>query len=338
MLKHRSICILLLLLVTTLPVWAQTATPTVIVPSPTPEGVVVTAAPVPTIVATAVPFIPGVCSEPLPLVVGAIIYTRPGINIRNMPTLSGAIVNYLDSSITYRVTGDYVCADGVNWWPVRGPIGYNPGWVAEKESSLGRYLIFPADLPIPECADPLNLPIGQRVPLLNGGIRVRSNPSLTGQVLTVALIDSPVTVIGEPVCNDDFNWWPVEVINVGVTYTGWMAEGFAGEPWVVQSGLPSEEEGTLCAPPLNIGEGTRAYVGYRDDEPKSLRAAPGRDSDLLYTLVEGIAFTVIGGPVCANNLNWWEIQITTRPDVTGWLAEGGPGNYWIRRFTAIELR
>lgn len=333
MMKHRSICnilIILFLFITVVPVLAQTATPPPI-PTATPL-------PAPTVVATAIPFVPGVCSEPLALVVGSIIYTRPGINIRNLPTISGAIVQYLDQSITYRVTGDSVCADGVNWWPIRGPIGYNPGWVAEKESSLGRYLIFPAEPLGPQCAEPLSLPIGQRVPLSNGGIRVRSEPSLNGQVLTVALIDTPVTIIGLPVCADDYNWWPVEVINVGITYVGWMAEGFAGQPWVVELGLPSEAAGTLCAPPLNIGEGTRAYVGYRDDDPKSLRVAPGKNSELLYTLVEGIAFTVIGGPICADNLNWWQIQIISRPDVTGWLAEGGPGNYWIRRFEAIELR
>lgn len=321
--KHRSTVVILILLLTiAASAAAQTATPP---PFPTP-------------VPTVTPFVFGTCSQPLALVPGSIIYTRPGINIRNQPTLSGGVVQYLDQSITYRVTDGPVCADGVNWWQVRGPIGFNPGWVAEKESSFGRYLIFPADTLEPTCAEPLNLPVGERVPLLNGGIRVRAEPSLSALVLTVALIDTPVTIVGEPVCADDFNWWPVEAVNAGVTYRGWMAEGFAGEPWVQEELLRSEEAGTLCAPPLNIGVGTRAYVGYRDDEPKSLRAEPSLDAPLLYTLVEGIAFTVIGGPVCANNLNWWQIQIISRPDVTGWLAEGGTGNYWIRRFSAIELR
>jgi hypothetical protein len=279
------------------------------------------------------------CAPPLELAPGARIHTRPGINIRNLPSRSGGVVEYLDSSITFRITQGPVCADGVNWWRVSGPTNFNPGWIAERESRDGRYLIFPADPdPATLCAPPIDLTIGQSVPVVSGGIRVRAAPTLAGQVLTVVLADTRVTVVGGPVCADGYNWWEVTApINPAsdLLVRGWLAEGFGGAiPWLAQPPGPSLEAGNLCPPPLRgLGVGTRAYVSYRTgDLPRNLRAEPGRDAPVLYTLIDGIAFTIIGGPVCADNINWWQIQITTRPDAVGWLAEGGPGNYWIRRF------
>ncbi len=275
------------------------------------------------------------CGVPLELAVGDLLNTRPGINIRNLPTLSGGVVEYLDSSITFRVTEGPVCADGLNWWRVRGPVNFNPGWIAEKESPTGRYLIFPVP-PDPEtlCADPINLTIGQQVPVVSGGLRVRAEAGLSAQVLTVALANTTLSIVGGPVCANGYNWWqviapvnPTSAVNV----RGWVAEGFGGDvPWLEEPAPVSE----VCAPPLRgLGPGVRAYVNYRTgNEPRNLRAEPTVAGDLVVTLIDGVAFTILEGPVCAGGYNWWKIEITTRPDVVGWLAEGGAGNYWIRRF------
>lgn len=283
------------------------------------------------------------CGPSLGLQPGARIYTRPGIYIRNLPTRSGGIAEYLDRSLTFRVTGGPVCADGLNWWAVRGPINYNPGWIAEKESPTGRYLIFPADPdPATLCSTPIILSVGQTVPVVSGGLRVRAAPGLDARVLTVALADTELTIRGTPVCVDEYNWWPVVAPvspNSDLLIEGWVAEGFGGDvPWLAQPPAPSLEAGNLCGPPLRgLGVGTRAYVNDPNTNiPRNLRAEPGTDAPLLYTLVDGVAFTIIAGPVCANNLNWWQIQVLTRPDVVGWLAEGGPGNYWIRRFRPVS--
>ncbi len=278
------------------------------------------------------------CGTSLGLQPGSRIHTRPGINIRNLPTLSGGVVEYLNVSITFRITEGPVCANGVYWWRVIGPSNFNPGWIAEKESPTGRYLIFPVPEPVLTCSEPIILSIGQRVPVVNGGLRVRAAPALDGQVLTVALIDTELMVTGGPVCADGYNWWqviaPVNPASA-VQVQGWVAEGFSGAvPWLAQPPGPSLEAGNLCPSPMRgLGVGTRAYVNYPGGNiPRNLRSDPTTDAPVLYTLIDGIAFTIIGGPVCANNLNWWQIQVTTRPDVIGWLAEGGPGNYWIRRF------
>lgn len=274
--------------------------------------------------------VPG-CDEPLPLTVGARINTRPGIYIRNLPTLSGGIAQYLGASITFRVQGGPVCADGVNWWPVRGPVNFNPGWVAEREFAGGRFLIFAAE-PNPEtlCVEPLNLVAGSKLPLTSD-VRIRQEPTLDGFVLHVALQGETVTVIDGPRCVDELNWWLVQVPFSGVIVQGWMAEGRFGRTFVTDPDLPSPDQ--ICGPALPMGVGDRAAVNVTDFKPKNLRTEPGLNAPIMYKLIEGIPFDIVGGPVCASNLNWWQVQIVSRPEVVGWLSEGGPGNYAIKRFT-----
>lgn len=324
--KRRFIPVLLALTLIglILPAAAQTPTPvaTPLVGTPVPTFIFPTAT-------------PAFCATPLAITAGTRIDTRPGINIRSEPRLSSAIVIYYDSSITLRATGGPVCNDGVNWWQISGP-GRIAGWVAESFNNMT--LIFPQIDPGLTCPTPLNLAVGTRVPLSSGGVRVRAEPNRSGLVLTVALVNTEVTILGASVCAEALNWWPVELISVGVLYQGWIAEGDESGSWLVQPGLTSTAAGTLCAPPLPLSIGTRAYVNYTDFTPKNLRTAPGTESPLLYTLIDGIGFTVLGGPACANNMNWWYIQVISRPDVVGWLSEGGPGNYWIRRIRARQLR
>ncbi|MBE0690992.1 MAG: hypothetical protein IH587_12815, partial [Anaerolineae bacterium] len=72
---------------------------------------------------------PGGCFPSLTLGVGDEIGIRAGINLRAQPSASGAQVNYFALPVVAYVTDGPVCADGYNWWRVRG-VG-DPGWVAE---------------------------------------------------------------------------------------------------------------------------------------------------------------------------------------------------------------
>jgi hypothetical protein len=287
----------LILLLTSLPLWAQTD-----------EG----------------------CGAALPLSPDSRLHTRPGIFLRNLPTRSGGIAAYLQDSLTLRVVEGPVCADGLNWWRVRGPSNVNPGWVAEKEAPKGRYLIFAADPdPASLCPEPLNLVSGSALPLLND-VRIRTDPNLDALVLHVAPQGDSATILGGPVCAAGLNWWQVQVGWQGIIIEGWMAEGIYGAAFVADPDAP--DPNAVCGPPMRLKIGDRASVNVEDYKPKNLRAAPGLDGALLYTLIEGIAFDVLAGPVCADNLNWWQIRIVSRPEVIGWLSEGGPGNYAIKRF------
>jgi len=53
---------------------------------------------------------------------------------------------------------------------------------------------------------------------------------------------------------------------------------------------------------------------------------PLSDSAQLGEIPGGVSFTVLDGPVCTNNLIWWQVEYR---DVTGWVVEGGNGEYFL---------
>jgi len=297
---------------------------------------------------------PMTCFDPLPITSGQVIFIEPGVNIRNMPDKSGALVwnTIFDNrdaegavievprSIAATVTEGPVCADGFNWWRVEG-LG-NPGWVAEGRPDLeGGYFILTAGLDLnPTCATLYNNAVGKPAQnLLNA--RVRDAPGEAGRTLTIAPAGSQIQIIGGPQCVDDFLWWLVRVNVLNVVYEGWMAEGdpLNGIFFLKPEDAPSLEDGTLCSDPLPFTQGVRGFVNYpRGDGPKALRTAPGVQSPLLFNLVEGVPFIVEGGPVCRNNLNWWQIRVLSSQPVIGWMAEGSRGiGFWMSELDPDEF-
>jgi len=277
------------------------------------------------------------CVEPLPLVEGSIVYLKGGVNMRSQATTSGALVGYYEESTRWRVVSGPVCANGYNWWELTGGPGI-PGWAVEGTPE--GYFIIPAGVTLqellePPCAPAMNLTAGEELRLFTG-VRVRQVPGLSGLVLTVAPIDTLVTVLEGPQCVDELNWWRVQVAVLDILYEGWMVEGFVGQPLVISElERLAIEEGRVCADPLTLEPGDRAFVDYRDSIPKSLRTTPGTESPLMFTLVDGVPLEIMDGPICADSMNWWLVRVLARSDVVGWLAEGGPQGYWISRLDRL---
>lgn len=315
--------LVLLLLLATLPLaaweWALRPVAAQEVPTVTPLPGLATLQPV--FIITPTPTATPGCAAPLPLAAGDFAFVRAGTNVRSQPTTSGALVNYYGEAVTVRVVDGPVCANDYNWWQVRGP--GEDGWVAEGRPDA--YFVRPAPKADTGCPAPAQLSIGGRTEILTG-VRLRDQAADTGLVLTVAPQGTLADVLEGPVCAGGQNWWRLRATVLNVVYTGWAAEGFPGERYLQAEGadlLP------VCAPPLNLKVGQRAYVDYPDNNPRNLRAAPGLNAELVATLIDGIGFEIIGGPACADDINWWQIRIVARPDVTGWFAEGGPSQYWI---------
>ncbi|MBI5668857.1 MAG: SH3 domain-containing protein [Chloroflexi bacterium] len=278
--------------------------------------------PLPTPVLTATPG----CAAPLGLVIGGVAYVRGGVNVRAAPSASSAQVNYTTENTVAQVLEGPVCDGIYNWWRVEIP--GNGGWIAEGRP--GRYWIYGSAAPrgTPTCGSPLGFKAGTPVELLFG-LRVRERPALNGLTLTVAPAGAVVNILEGPVCGEGYNWWRVQVTVLNIVYSGWVAEGERGEG---DNFLQPEnfQPTPVCAPPLDFSVGSRAYVDYPvGEEPKNLRVAPGVNTELIATLIDGIGFEIIGSPICADGLNWWPIRILSRPDVQGWFAEGGPTNYWV---------
>ncbi|HVO71717.1 MAG TPA: SH3 domain-containing protein, partial [Aggregatilineaceae bacterium] len=70
------------------------------------------------------------------------------------------------------------------------------------------------------------------------------------------------------------------------------------------------------------------------DLPTSVRQLPSLRSPVLRSIQPGQTFWVIGGPQCADNILWWQVE---NYDVggrwEGWIGEGQNGTYWIEPFS-----
>ena len=270
-------------------VLAQTATPSPIPPPSVTPGPTVyyvgTAATTPT---------PG-CAAPLAFAVDSLVYVSGGVYVRTEPTGSSPWVNYYEQSTVVRITGTPVC-DGVhwNWWPVRGP--GNDGWVAEGDPINGYWMQLAAPPEgVTPCNPPADLNIGKRALVLND-VNLHDAANMDGLVLTVVPSGSFVNVLEGPVCANGYNYWRVQAVVVNVLYTGWVADGQTdGTPWLQDEFFLATP---VCAPPMRLSVGSQAYVNYKGNSPKNLRTAPSINAALVATLLDGIGFEVIGGPVC----------------------------------------
>lgn len=303
--------VLLLASLTSL-VSAQTATP---IPTLTPLGYVVTAAPTTFYVTTLTPIPTPGCATPLPLVKGQSAYVKGGMYVRNDPSESSPWVNYYPKEVIVTITDGPVCSNQrYNWWKVKGP--GNDGWVAEGNPS--QYFMRPGPaLSNSFCANSADLTVGQQT-RLRLGVKVHDQASIDGLVLTVAPADALADVLEGPSCSSGYNWWKIRVTVLGVVYTGWAADGENGVTLLVD---PNASPTPVCGPPRNLRIGLTGYVQYIDQIPKNMRVAPSLQSEVAATLLDGIGFTIIDGPICADGYNWWRIQILSRPDVTGWFSD-----------------
>jgi hypothetical protein len=334
-----SVILLLVLLLVALliggsPMAAQTATATF--PPVSTATPILTATPSIVILATAIPGPAAIptqtngCYAPLQFVAGNEVVLLGGINVRSAPSLSGALVNYYPQSVELRITEGPVCANGYNWWHVAG--NGEPGWVIEGKP--GRYFLTPyLDINTLGCFTPLEtIQVGGQLRTVTGS-RVHQDPNQESQVVTVVSPGATLDVLDGPNCWSGLNWWRVRAPfgNTSTLVEGWLAEGFPDSYFVeglsfVAAAAP-RDPATACFPPLRLGIGSR--VAAFGVVPRNLRTAPSESAPIVASLMDGIAFDVIAEePVCADSYNWWQVRLVAN-GLTGWIAEGRPGNYFF---------
>lgn len=290
--------------------------------------------------------VPGLCYPPLPFKVGDLIYIEPGVNLRNMADLSGALAwntiyenrdeggGVIDDpqAVAVIIQEGPVCSDSYNWWRVVGT--GNPGWVAEGRPDMagGYFLTGPQIAEATAgCQSAFPLSVGKPVDLVFN-VRIRQDPSINARTKTVVPFKTPIQLLSGPRCIEARVWWYVRATVNNFPYEGWMAEGEPDQQYILPENLAATVA-EACDWPLRLTIGQRGYVEYNDTEPKALRAEPGVDSTLLVRLVDGVPFVIEGGPICRDNYNWWKIRVLDSVPVIGWMAEGGPANYWM---TALD--
>lgn len=257
---------------------------------------------------------------------GDIVVLVGGVVIRYGPSASSPfIVTFEENRLFTMLDGGPVCADGINWYPITGH-GVT-GWASEG-SRDGRRIWMTlerrADEPLIPCLTPLNLVEGN-IFEVNLNVRLRAEPSTYATTITVVPFTATIVVLEGPTCNEGYNWWRVRTKVVNVTYEGWIAESArAGGPEYVT--VPRQPD---CHAPLRLDIGGQARVIYNDENPKRLRSAPTVNSGVIAELIENVPLLILGGPVCADSYNWWNVRVLSSTPFEGWLAEGGPSNWWI---------
>jgi hypothetical protein len=74
---------------------------------------------------------------------------------------------------------------------------------------------------------------------------------------------------------------------------------------------------------LHVGD---VAVVTSDPDPVTARENPP-DGARVTSLYKGYQLSVVGGPVCANNILWWQVQL--RDQKKAWVAEGANGEYYL---------
>ncbi len=77
----------------------------------------------------------------------------------------------------------------------------------------------------------------------------------------------------------------------------------------------------------------RGRVTRTDPAPVNLRAEPGTNADLLGQIPAGMVFFVLEGPACTARYTWYRVRTRLEDAlVTGWVAEGDAGAYFLERY------
>lgn len=66
--------------------------------------------------------------------------------------------------------------------------------------------------------------------------------------------------------------------------------------------------------------------------PNNVRSAPSLQAQLVGQIPGEGVFTVLSGPMCADNLPWWEVDYN---GLRGWTAEGQGNTYWLEPAQAL---
>ncbi|MFZ4661324.1 MAG: hypothetical protein ACOYNY_30215, partial [Caldilineaceae bacterium] len=152
--------------------------------------------------------------------------------------------------------------------------------------------------------------------------RVRDQPSTQNTVVLGWLPPGlAMTVIGGPVTANGLLWWKVQ--SDLARLTGWTPE-HDGTSFF----LGPVEEQPLCtqAVQARLHKGDAALVTAA--LPIHVRQTPSLEGLITDELANGAEVTIVAGPLCANQIVWWNITASTIPQPR-WVAEGQEGQYFL---------
>lgn len=189
----------------------------------------------------------------------------------------------------------------------------------------------PTLTPTPECTLRTRMSIGaggRTVLVPSASTHVRSEPGSSATIVETIPAGQTFDVLDGPECVEGMQWWEIEGFGVEGTWKGWIGEGI-DDNYQIE---PFETNGVLCLgadpPRLTPGETVRV----KDQPPLANRVRKSPEVETGNTIGEippGRQVEVISGPVCdpdGLNWRWWYVNYN---GLTGWTAEGQPGEYWL---------
>lgn len=140
-------------------------------------------------------------------------------------------------------------------------------------------------------------------------LNVRSTPGLSGTITTTLSFGTVVTIVGDPVTADGYNWYQVQLAN---GTTGWSVNGFTlgAGPGGGGTTTPAPTTPTTPAPGSFI-YGDPVMV---NTDLLNVRSLPSISASILTVYAYGTTGTITGGPTVADGITWYAV------DNYGWVA------------------
>ncbi len=83
-------------------------------------------------------------------------------------------------------------------------------------------------------------------------------------------------------------------------------------------------------PRLIVGNTARVVPG----DANNVRDTPSASGTRIGQIAGGEVFTVLDGPVCDDEFNWWQVEYG---ELVGWTVEGTLEAYWIEPYEVEEI-
>ncbi|GAB4511732.1 MAG: hypothetical protein OHK0046_10230 [Anaerolineae bacterium] len=178
---------------------------------------------------------------------------------------------------------------------------------------------------------------GQGIVTPGSANNVRSDPATSGQLVFRLEAGSVFQVLDGPICSDGFVWWQVRFNGSD----GWTVEGdgssyflepvSAADISTPTATTPAASEECTLEPRLEIGREGRIV----STTPSRLRDAPSTSGTQIGQIQPDDVFVVFDGPVCADDIYWWDVDVK---GISGWTAEGVDGDYLVELLPLLPTR
>lgn len=182
-----------------------------------------------------------------------------------------------------------------------------------------------------------DIEVGSTVLIDTDGVNMRDTPGTDSEIITDLNAGIQLEIIDGPETADGFTWWMGVVLNedsVDQGISGWVVEDYLTVD-DVESPPPDDDDGDDETPTPDPSPTSTPTPDDDDDEelsfenansvlvsdgPVNLRVNPGTSADIIRTLAEGEAATVVDQSALTDLNSYTWINVTTSDDETGWLA------------------